>query len=85
MLTIDLSWPPSVGRRTVYAAASNRIREIRLSGIIGGLWEPSAKEELGTHSTRAKAVVVVTLFLRCYAPSFYPDSLRDIHSATRNR
>ena len=34
----------------VYAAASNRIREIRPSGIIGGLWETQTMEELGTHS-----------------------------------
>ena len=40
----------SDGRRMAEAAASNRIREIRPSGIIGGLWETQAKEELGTHS-----------------------------------
>lgn len=37
------------------AAASNRIREIRPSGIIGGLWETQAMEELGTHSTYRKS------------------------------
>ena len=50
----------------------NRTREIRPSGIAGRLWETSAKEELGTHST-IERVELVTLLLRCYAPSFYPD------------
>ena len=48
----------------VYAVASNRTREIRPSGIIGGLWETQAMEELGTRST-IERVATETLFLRC--------------------
>ena len=50
----------------------NRTWENRLSGIAGRLWETQAMEELGTHSAIERAEMV-TLLLRCCAPSFYPD------------
>ena len=50
----------------------NRNREIRLSGIVGGLVETWAMVELGPHLVIERAGME-TLNLKQSAPHFYPD------------
>ena len=73
MSTIGLSSVLPFGRHRVYAAASNRIREIRPSGIIGGLWEPQAMEELGTHSTIGESLGSGNSLPAALCAQFLPD------------
>ena len=56
----------------VQGRGQNRTREIRPSGIAGGLQETWPMVELGTHAATERADVV-TLHLSVHAPDFYPD------------
>ena len=62
------AWEGPLGK----AAAANRTREIRLSGMRGGLTETWAMAELGTHCIIPKGCMMETLCLRLRAPYFYP-------------
>ena len=57
MPTTGLSSDPGRKAHGGAVAASNRTREIRPSGIIGRLWEPSAMEDLGFRSVTERADV----------------------------
>ena len=56
------------GRETT---AANRTREIRLSGMRGGLAETWATEEIGTQRTTERVRIGHSL-PKVYAPYFYP-------------